>query len=267
MSHIHFPDGILPLWLWVAGFVIVFLYLVAFGYYIKKSSNLNKLPLIGVFAALMLIAMTIHIIPIGYHINLAVLTGIIIGPIFAPLAIFIVNILLAFLGHGGVTTIGLNTIVISIEAIVGFLGFSVLKSKIKNIFVVTFISTVIALLVSTCSSIGIVYLGTNSIESLMHKHDHKHEDSKILHSVLLEKFFGNNDQQAGSEHKDEHEVSEIGHDRELNQEKAPQKGKFDLTRFALIILGLGFIGWILEGLITAFIVNYLNKIKPDLLEK
>ena len=40
----------------------------------------RKIPLLGVVAALMLVGMSTEFVPIAYHVNLAVLAGIIVGP-------------------------------------------------------------------------------------------------------------------------------------------------------------------------------------------
>ena len=67
----------------------------------------------------MLVGMSSEIIPIAYHINLTVLAGILLGPWLSIISAVIVNVMLALLGHGGVTVIGLNTLVISTEMIAG----------------------------------------------------------------------------------------------------------------------------------------------------
>lgn len=250
MSHIHIPDGILPLWLWLAGYVVIIIYLFVLGIYFKRANFDIKLPLVGVFAALMLIAMSVEIVPIGYHINLAVLSGIILGPVLSVLTIFVVTLILSFIGHGGITVVGLNTLTISIEALVGFVVFRLLNRKIKNIFAVTFISSIVALFISTCGTIGIVYLGTENIEAIgVHNN---HSASGFINFELLN-------------HHEEKQLSSL---QTGNHNNNPDNlTRFDIKKFILLILGLGFIGWTLEAFITAFIVNYINKIKPDLLRK
>lgn len=225
MSHIHLPDGILPVWLWVSGYALIVAYLLFFFARFNRNILDKKLALVGILSALMLITMSIEIIPPIYHINLAVLSGIILGPALSVLAIFVVNIILAFLGHGGFTVIGLNSLVISIEAILGYFGFKYLSSKIKNLFLRTFLVTFIALFISSWSTIGIVYSGTHDINSLFEHDRHTGEQKKEV--VIPESF--------------------------------------DIKKFIILLMSFSLVGWVAEGLITAFIVNYINKVRPDIL--
>jgi hypothetical protein len=56
---------------------------------------------------------------------------------------------------------------------------------------------------------------------------------------------------------------------ELSKEKSDHAAKeteaVNLKRFITIILPLGFIGWILEGVITALMARYIYRMRPDLL--
>jgi len=228
MSHIHLPDGILPVWLWLAGYAIIAAYLLFFYLRSKKTAFNKNFALIGILSALMLITMSIEIIPPIYHINLAVLTGIILGPALSVLAILVVNIILAFLGHGGFTVIGLNTVVISIEAILGYFGFKILSLKIKKVFLSAFLATFIALFISSLSTIGIVYIGTHNLDSII-EHDH---------------------------HTAEHKEEVIAHKTE----------SFDIQKFIMLIMAFSIVGWTAESVITAFIVNYIKRVRPDILE-
>jgi cobalt/nickel transport system permease protein len=228
MSHIHLPDGILPVWLWLSGYAIIAAYLLFFYLRLKKTAFSKNYALIGILSALMLITMSIEIIPPIYHINLAALSGIILGPFLSVLAILVVNIILAFLGHGGFTVIGLNTIVVSIEAVLGYLGFKFLSSKIKSVFLSAFIATFIALFISSWSTVGIVYSGTHDVDLLLESHNHTGEHKEAV------------------EHK--------------------QQVTFDINKFILLIMTFSSIGWVAESIITAFIVNYINKVRPDILE-
>ena len=38
-----------------------------------------------------------------------------------------------------------------------------------------------------------------------------------------------------------------------------------LRTFAVIVLSLGSIGWIIEGAITGAVIQFISKVKPDLL--
>lgn len=230
MSHIHLPDGILPLWLCILGYLIVFVYLFAYRKYIHKKDAEKKIMLASIMAAFMLVVMSIEFF--SYHFNLSALSGIILGPVYAPIAILIVNFILAIFKHGGISTIGLNTIVVSVEAISAYYLYKFLGGFIKRIIPRTFLSTFLALILSTIVSVFIIYTGTGSIseaaEIKLHSHDEVHEHNEINHK-----------------HK------------EID---------FNISRFLLLIILSGAVGWTIESLFTAFIFDYINKIKPDIIE-
>jgi len=78
MSHLHIPDGVLPGWIVMAGWIITALLLSFSIYRVKNNEIKRKIPLIGIISALMIVCMTIPIIPPIYHINLSVIAGIIL---------------------------------------------------------------------------------------------------------------------------------------------------------------------------------------------
>lgn len=247
MSHIHIPDGILPLWLWVLGYISIGIYFIFGTFYIRKHKKQSKFPLISVMAALMLLTMSIPIpFPVPYHINLSVLTGIILGPVLAFFAIFTSNLLLAFIAHGGITVIGLNTLVISIEAVLGYFVFKFLYKKLNKIFISAFAATFLALIISTFLTVGIVYAGTHNFNTLAHSHCCTRE----IHQEKL----GRNQEK----HLDNKLIE--------HQEHNKAEEKFNIKKFFSMMLIFGLIGWILEASLTGFIVNYINKVKPDILK-
>ena len=126
MSHLHIPDGILPLWLVLAGWVATLALLAVSARRLDEAEMRRRVPLLGSVAALMLVAMASEIVPIAYHINLTVVAGILVGGWLSIPTAFVVVTILALLGHGGVTVIGLNTLVIGSEMLLGaalFRGF------------------------------------------------------------------------------------------------------------------------------------------------
>ena len=161
MSHIHIPDGVLPLWLVGLGWVLL---AAVVWLAVRKASSVDlrrRVPLVGAVAALMLVGMSSEIIPIAYHINLTVLAGILLGPWLSIISAVIVNVMLALLGHGGVTVIGLNTLVISTEMIAGWFIFGQVVRLLgrRHPAISAAIATVIALALSTVLLVGIVALG------------------------------------------------------------------------------------------------------------
>ncbi|OGH95930.1 MAG: hypothetical protein A2039_02665 [Candidatus Melainabacteria bacterium GWA2_34_9] len=248
MSHIHIPDGILPLWLWVLGYILIGIFFIIEAFYIKKSQKQAKFSLISIMAALMLLTMSIPIpFPVPYHINLSVLTGIILGPTLAFFAIFTSNLLLVFIAHGGITVIGLNTLVIGIEASLGYYAFKFLYKKTDKIFFSAFTATFFALIISTFLTIGIVYAGTHNFSTFSNSHC----SSKGVHQEKL------------SVHNEKHLDNE-----QIEQQKHNKtEEKFNIKRFLSLMFIFGLIGWILESSLTGFIVSYIKRVKPDILHK
>src|SRR3989304_10251930 len=88
MSHIHIPDGVLPILLVVIGWIAtaVILYLC-----IRRVRNVQlgrKIPLIGIVSAIMIVGMTLEIVPIAYHINMSVIAGIVLGTTLGFISFF-----------------------------------------------------------------------------------------------------------------------------------------------------------------------------------
>jgi len=235
MSHIHLPDGVLPVWLWVSGFIMAILVGAILFRFIKKEDLSRRLPLLGMMAAAMVLGASVEIIPIAYHVNLTIISGILLGPPLIFLATFVVNVILALFGHGGITVIGLNTLILSIEGILGYFLFRLFWRVLRRLTPAIFIATFLALFCSTLSMIGVVSLGTSHYEELIHQ-----ERKGII-------------------------GFEFGKEKEGHQKEGMPEREVNLKRFIAIILPLGFIGWILEGVITSFIARYIYRLRPDLL--
>ncbi len=235
MSHIHLPDGVLPVWLWVLGFIVAIVVGAILLRLTKEEELARRLPLLGMMAAAMVLGAAIEIVPIAYHVNLTVISGILLGPSLIFLATFVVNVILALFGHGGMTVIGLNTLTLSIEGILGCILFRLFWKVLKRLTPATFLATFIALLFSTFAMIGVVSLGTSHYKELIH------QEGKGVFEFHLSK-------EKDDPHAGEREKSEI-----------------NLKRFMAIVLPLGFIGWILEGVITTLIARYIHRLRPDLL--
>jgi len=164
---------------------------------ILKSYDLEKvrykIPKIAMMAAVMLITMSVPLGFIPFHMNFAALAGIILGPAISFVSIFVVNFVLALLGHGGITVVGINTVFIGAEAVLGGVLFRLLKSKFGTTISAA-ISTAAALLLSTIlvllflNSIGVVDIWSG--EGLLHAHDgegnHHHGHSSFhIGSIVL----------------------------------------------------------------------------------
>jgi cobalt/nickel transport system permease protein len=234
MSHIHLPDGVLPVWLWVSGYIAAILAGVILFRFVKKEDLAKRLPLLGMMSAAMVLGASVEIVPIAYHVNLTVISGILLGPPLIFLATFVVNVILALFGHGGITVIGLNALILSIEGILGCLLFRLFWKLLKKITPAVFLATFLALCGSTFAMIGVVSLGMSHYEELIHQEKGKFFDFHL------------------SKEKEDHA-------------QGTSENKINFNRFVAIVLPLGFIGWVLEGVIISLIVRYIYRIRPDLL--
>ncbi len=235
MSHIHLPDGVLPVWLWVSGYIAVILIWAILLRFMKEDNLTKRLPLLGMMAAVMVLGASVEIIPIAYHVNLTVISGILLGPSLIFLATFVVNVILALFGHGGVTVVGLNTLVLSIEGVVGYFLFRFFWRLLRRLTLAAFLATFLALAASTLAMIGVVSLGTSHYEELIHQ-----EKGGMI-------------------------GFEFGKEKEAHPREASPEKEVNLRRFISIILPLGFIGWVLEGVITVLVARYIRRLRPDLL--
>ncbi len=155
MTHMHIPDGMLPVWLWVLGFILMALIMGLSLYRTRGGDRKKQIPLLGALSAVMLVAMSLEIVPIAYHINLTVVTGILLGPALGFVAAFIVNFMLALIGHGGITVLGLNTLLLGSETVLGHTFFSLLGKRLP-LFWRAAAATVMTLLITTGLLVGIV---------------------------------------------------------------------------------------------------------------
>jgi cobalt/nickel transport system permease protein len=163
---------------------------------LRGSDQKKKIPLLGAISAAMLVAMSLEIVPIAYHINLSVVAGILLGPALGFLAAFITNLMLALMGHGGITVMGLNTLLLGTEVIVGHTLFYALHRRLP-VFWRAGAATVLTLFLTTLALIGIV-AASNIDPELFHdagvERGAHHEDlisvSRFASIALSLGFFG-----------------------------------------------------------------------------
>ncbi len=117
MSHLHVPDGVLPLPLWVAGLVI-FAMLLAWSAHASRGSGPRLVAFQSSLGGIMLAVMAIPV-PItafDYCMTLAGPVGVLLGAASAIQVSFVVTLILALLGQGGFTVVGLNALVLGLGA-------------------------------------------------------------------------------------------------------------------------------------------------------
>jgi cobalt/nickel transport system permease protein len=115
---VHIADGILAPEVWIAGFVITGI-ILAYTLYRTKAEEIPKISLV---TSAVFVASLIHI-PLGptsVHLIFAGLAGVLLAEKAYP-SVFIALLLQAFLfQHGGITTIGINTVNIGVPALASY---------------------------------------------------------------------------------------------------------------------------------------------------
>lgn len=116
--HLHIPDGVLPVFAWAPALALAVLALVIATRVSHPSTR--EVGYRGALGALMLAAMSVELPlgPLEYHLTLVGPVGVLLGPAGAFQAIIVANLVLAFLGHGGFTVVGLNALVMGSGAAV-----------------------------------------------------------------------------------------------------------------------------------------------------
>ena len=115
--HLHIPDGVLPALVWAPALAVSLLLLVVSAR-VRTRGTRQQVAYQGALGALALAAMAIEIPlgPLEYHLTLVGPIGVLLGPAAAFEVMFIVNAILALLGHGGLTVVGLNALVLGAGA-------------------------------------------------------------------------------------------------------------------------------------------------------
>lgn len=269
MSHIHIPDGVLPLWLWLTGWIVALAVVSVASRMAIAEDVRRKVPLLGVVSALMLVAMSSEIVPIAYHINLTVLGAILLGPVLAPIAAFIVVTILALLGHGGVTVIGLNTLVISAEMLIGLALFRTLIGVLgrKRPSISAGLATVVTLALSTLLLVGIVWLGggnaTGRETGALDPAELRFENPFAEGVFSLGLFTADeHDEEPGSDEQPGGDTSKA--EQESGTSEDAHGSGLSVGRFAAVVFTLGPPGWLIEALIIATIVGFVAKVRPAL---
>jgi len=246
MSHIHIPDGVLPIWLWLPGWLIALALVFVAGRLAERADVRRKVPLLAVVSALMLVAMSSEIVPIAYHMNLTVVSGVLLGPELSVIAAFIVQVVLAMLGHGGVTVLGLNTLMISTEMVLGWALFRVFVGLLsrRRVRWATAIATVLTLATTTTLLVVLVAIAGGGAAAA--------RDTGALDPATLtfaNPFSGG--------------IFHVG--LFSGAEKSGGAPVPSVARFAAVVYALGSIGWVIEALVSAWILGYIDRVRPALL--
>lgn len=230
MSHLHAPDGVIPLWLCAIGWLAALAFVGVASWWSDRDGTRRRVALLAVVAAMMLVAMSAEVIPIAYHFNLTVVGGMLLGPALSVVAAFVVEVVLAMLGHGGITVLGINTVVLSAEMIAGALLLRGLTRMLgrPRLRSASLAATMIALALASTLMVGVVALAAGG-------------------SGVLERGSRSTRAVAASDHDD------------------GDLAALSPKRFAALVYTVGPLGWLAEGLLTAWILGYVDRVRPSLL--
>jgi cobalt/nickel transport system permease protein len=117
VSHLHIPDGVLPPLVWIAGALLAALALL-WSVRSSRGKGPREIAFQSALGGIMLAVMAIPV-PItafDYCMTLAGPVGVLLGAAGAFQACFVVTLILALMGQGGFTVIGLNTLVLGAGA-------------------------------------------------------------------------------------------------------------------------------------------------------
>lgn len=237
MSHIHVPDGFIPPLWWLTGWLLCGVALFFLIRRLKGDDVRRRMPFVGVVSALMLITMNVPLGIIPLHLSLAVLSGILAGPALGFMAVFVVVLLMALFGHGGITVVGINTLILGSEAVLGYYIFHLLRRHIQKVPAAA-VAVVLALLVSTALMLGVLSGTVGAAEILPHG---PYEEGAV---------------------ETQESDGEEAHDF---WEQLSEVRYLIFTGWTALITLLS-AGILLETLATVLIVQFFNRVRPDLVE-
>ncbi len=118
MSHLHIPDGILPPLLWLLGLALAALF-AGVSVVASRRFGPQMIAYQSALGGLMLAVMAIPVPVVGLHycMTLAGPVGVLLGWASAVQVSLVVTVILALLGQGGFTVIGLNAVVLTFGAV------------------------------------------------------------------------------------------------------------------------------------------------------
>jgi len=262
VSHIHIPDGVLPAWLWISGWILTIAIVFVSGRLAERSDVRRKVPLLAVISALMLVSMSSEIVPLAYHVNLTVIAGVLLGPVLSVIAAFIVEVVLAMLGHGGVTVLGLNTVMIASEMVLGWLLFRglVIVLTRKRVRAAAAIATVLTLATTTTMLVILVALAGGGTAA--GRETGALDPATMTFANPLSGGLVSAGLFSGGEGEDAPATPDGGASTAATSAPEPS---LSVKRFAAVVYTLGPFGWLIEALISAWVLGYVARVRPRLL--
>lgn len=230
MTHLEIPDGVIPWPYLLLGFVATGLIVLWASRQVPRSEAAARVPRVAALAALMVLGQSVPLGFIPFHLNLTVLAGILLGPALGVLAAVTVNTVLAFMGHGGVTVIGLNSLVLITETVLGSLAFTGLRRRLAPGLAAAAAAGV-TLLLSLALILGMARLAGAQPWQVIHV------------------------EEAGDEHG------------QTTPEPAAGEPGQSLRTFLAATVPVFLIGAGIESAVTGAVTAYIARVRPDLLAR
>ena len=224
MTHVMLPDGLLPWWISAGGALVAVLIVGASTVGMQAEASAKAVATTAVMTALMVVAMSVDLLPIGYELHGTVLAGIVVGPRMASVSAIGFNVVRALAGDGAITNLGLNTTLTWLEMVGGFVAFRLLARLVlaRRVALAGGLATVASL-----AGVTFVYL-----------------------AVML----------ASGEESYSVAVSEVG----ASVSDAWRVPNVGAGAFAAITLISGAIGWTIEGLATGVLLAFIVRARPGM---
>ena len=218
------PDGLLPWWISVGGALVAILIVGACTVGMQAEASAKAVASTAVMTALMVVAMSVDLVPIGYELHGTVLAGIVVGPRMASVSALGFNVVRALVGDGAITNLGVNTVLTWLEMAGGFVVFRLLARLVlaRRIALAGGLATVASL-----AGVTLVYL-----------------------AVML----------AGGEGSYSAAISEVG----VSVDYAGRVPNIGAGAFVAITVIAGAIGWTIEGLATGVLLAFIARARPGM---
>ncbi len=170
MAHIHLEDGAIPLqWVLVwALFAAIAVVICLYWVRSVRRADSRLIVLASMLTAATFAVFQFEIPPLGVHLSLTPLVGIIAGPAMGGIIMLIVNILSAGIGHEGWSIIAPNLLINLTEVVGGFLVYRGLSHATKlDIRYRAGIATFAGLFLGNAAMVAIIMIsGVSDVEEV-----------------------------------------------------------------------------------------------------
>ncbi len=184
MSHLHIPDGVLPPLVWIAGALLAALAL-AWSVAATRAEGPREIAFRSALGGIMLAVMAIPV-PItafDYCMTLAGPVGVLLGAAGAYQASFVVTLILALMGQGGFSVIGLNALVLGAGAAIARPLYLALAPRFRPPAAMA-VATALSQLVSSALWIGILLLSVRVSPAALREHEVTHALAWLRHGAV-----------------------------------------------------------------------------------